>query len=327
MKGRKAGSPLISVLMPTYNCGPLLAESIDSILAQTLEDFELIIVDDGSTDDSPTLLREYASQDSRIRVVRQENGGVGAALNAGIEMARGKYLARMDADDLTPPQRFGEQVAFLNEHPEITVLGGWHRTFGAESKTYEFPTEPKHLKASLVFRIPISHPTVMMRHQAFEENGWRYSMRRQFPEDYDLWITIAERHELANMPRIYLEYRAWPGSVSHDRSVRWREKFLEIQCRLLARMGLVPDDRQQVIHMALAFDDIPGDAKFIADAHAWLLEICRHNQRQPAVDDGGLTRVLTGRYIALYRAAARCGAQIDGLADSPLRHHVEIPLE
>jgi hypothetical protein len=182
------------------------------------------------------------------------------------------------------------------------------------------------VKASLLFRNPIHHANVMMRGQEFKENGWRYSTRRRFPEDYDLWVTIAERHELTNIPKIHLEYRVWPGSVSQDPQLRWRGEMVEIQCRMLGRMGLKPDEHQRAVHAALAFDEIRAEAAFIADAHAWLLEIYHHNQRQPAVDDRGLARVLTGRYIALYRAAGRCGVEIEGLADSPFRRYVEIPL-
>lgn len=321
------GSPLISVLMPVYNCQAYVAEAIECIRAQTLDDWELIIVDDGSRDDSFGIMESMASRDRRLRTVRQENGGVGAALNTALEMASGKYLARMDADDRTPPARFAEQIHFLEQEPEITVVGGWHRYFGAaESRVYEFPTERNHLKAVMMFRNPISHPTVMMRRQAFVENGWRYSTRRKFPEDYDLWVTIAQRHELANIPKVYLDYRVWPGSVCQDPQLRWRNEMLQTQFRVLARLGLTPNERQRSLHEALAFEEIRAETKFIADAHAWLLEIYQADQRQPALNAQGLARALTGRYIALVRTAARCGAEVAGLADSPFRRYVEIPL-
>jgi glycosyltransferase involved in cell wall biosynthesis len=327
MMRRGTASPLISVLMPTYNCREFLGESIDCILNQTLDDLELIIVDDGSTDDSPSLLHAIASRDNRVRVVRQENVGTGVALNVAIELARGKYLARMDADDLTPPQRFAEQTAFLDAHTEITVVGGWHRTFGAvENKVHEFPTDPNHLKAALLFRNPISHPTVMMRHQAFQENGWRYSPRRQFPEDYDLWITIAERHELANIPKLYLDYRILPSAIVPNVRRHWPEEMIAIQCRLLARLGLIPNEQQRAIHYSLAFDEIRAEPEYIAQAHAWLLDILHHNQRRGVLDEQGLNRALTGRYIALVRAASRSETKIEGLANSSFRQYVTIPL-
>ena len=122
--------------MPAFNCRPTLAEAAQCILDQTLGDLELIIVDDGSTDDSPAAIAELAARDARVRPVRQENCGVGAALNTALDLARGKYLARMDADDRTPPQRFAEQVEFLDQNAQFTVVGGWHRTFGAANRAY-----------------------------------------------------------------------------------------------------------------------------------------------------------------------------------------------
>jgi glycosyltransferase involved in cell wall biosynthesis len=320
--------PLVTVLMPTYNCRATLAEAIGCILAQTLDDFELIVVDDGSTDDSSSLIESIAANDPRVRMIRQENRGVGAALNAALDVARGKFLARMDADDRTIPERFAEQITFLDENPDITLVGGWHRTFGAiEGRVDQFPTEPGRVKAGLIFRNTISHPTVMMRRQAFQENGWRYTTDKTIPEDYFLWTLIAQRHKMANIPKVFLDYRIWPGSMCQKGWTELRDQCVVAQCRLLALAGLNADDPQRGVHYPLAFDEIPTDATFIAAAHQWLLEIWRHNDRSRFFDSAALARVLTGRYIALVRAAARCGKNIPGLADSLFRPYVQIPLQ
>jgi len=233
----------------------------------------------------------------------------------------------MDADDLTPSQRFAEQVAFLSEHPEIAVVGGWHRAFGAvEERVYEFPTDPDHLKAALLFRNPISHPTVMMRHDVFKKHGWRYSTRRNFPEDYDLWTALSERHEFANIPKVYLDYRVLPGAIAPSGRRHWPETVISIQERLLARMGLIPNPRQRTVHAALAFDEITHEQDFISAAHKWLIDISEHHRVQPVFNQRGLTRVLTGRYVALCRAAARGGIEVAGLAESPFRQYVTTSL-
>jgi glycosyltransferase involved in cell wall biosynthesis len=321
------GLPLISVLMPVYNCRRTVAEAMECILAQTLGDLELIVVDDGSSDDSMNVIQEIAARDGRVRAVRQDNQGVGAALNTALDLACGKYLARMDADDLTVPERFAEQVVFLEKEPGITLVGGWHRTFGGEeSRVFEFPANAARLKATLLFRNPISHPTVMMRRRAFVANGWRYQNRKRFPEDYDLWVTIAQRHELTNIPKVYLDYRIWPGSMCQKPWPELCEQCVAAQCRLLALTGLVPDESRRTIHHALAFDEIPAEATFIAAAHDWLLDIWRHNERRRVFEPAALARVLTGRYIALVRAAAKCGEAVPGLAGSIFRPYVEIPL-
>jgi glycosyltransferase involved in cell wall biosynthesis len=323
----EADVPLISVLMPVFNCRQTVAQAMESVLAQTLGDFELIAIDDGSTDDSAQVINEFAARDRRVRAFRQENRGVGAALNAALDLAGGKYLARMDADDRTVPERFAEQVAFLDEHPEIAVVGGWHRSFGAiDGRVTNHPAEPQRIKATMLFRVAMSHPTVMMRQEQFARNGWRYAERQQFPEDYDLWVTILQRHELANLPKVLLAYRIWPGSVCQRPWPAQRDQHLAVQCRLMEGIGLAPNPRQRAIHRALAFDEIPAEAKFLASAHEWLNEIWRHNEQKPFFDPQSLARVLTGRYIALVRAAARCGEKIAGLTDSMFRPYVEIPL-
>jgi glycosyltransferase involved in cell wall biosynthesis len=322
-----AGYPLISVLMPCYNCAPFLAEAVECVLSQTLGDFELLIINDGSTDSSADILAEVAAKDHRVRVAHRSNGGCGAALNTGLDLARGKYLARMDADDRTPPERFAKQIAFLDSHPKITVVGGWHRTFGAvESRIHEFPTAPDRISATMLFRNPISHPTVMMRRESFAENHWRYSERRAFAEDYDLWITIIERHAIANMPEVFLDYRVLPGAIGADGRRHWPETVIEIQCRLLARLGIHPNEFERRIHGGLAYDQLQAEAQWIAQAHRWLLGIDAANQQKRIFDPTALSRVLTGRYIALVRAAARAGLDVAGLAESPFRQFVTIPL-
>lgn len=301
--------PLISVLMPVYNARETLTEAARCILKQTLGDFELIMVDDGSSDDSRAVIEDLAWEDSRIRTVFQENHGVGGALNRALDLARGKYLARMDADDLTPPTRFAEQVEFLDKHPEITVVGGWHRTFGSgEPRVTPTPTESAHINTVLIFRNPISHPTVMMRHDAFRDYGWRYTCARRFPEDYDLWVTITEHHRIVNLPGVYLEYRIWPGSICQQRWPEFEDHQVAIQCRLLGRLGLAVSAEERRIHQALAFDQIPAEEVFLRAAHGWLRRILEQNQQAQRFEALALIRTLTGRYVALLKHARRWGA-------------------
>ena len=116
--------PLISVIMPVFNAARYLSKAVDSVLAQTLGDFEFIIIDDGSTDASETILRKYAEQDSRIRLTRRPNTGYVVALNEGLAQACGEFIARMDADDVCLPKRFERQAQFLREHPDVVLVGG-----------------------------------------------------------------------------------------------------------------------------------------------------------------------------------------------------------
>ena len=237
----------------------------------------------------------------------------------------------MDGDDRTPPERFRRQIDFIESHPEITVVGGWHRMYGGpspgEPRTIQFPTDPGHLKAAMLFRNTVSHPTVMMRHDAFRREGWRYTTTRRFPEDYDLWVRVLERHAIANLPEVLLDYRIWPGSVCQQDSAKWHEHVSDVQARMLSWIGVKPTVEERAIHHALAFDQIPMEGAKLMAAHEWLMAIQRHNERTPRFETKGLMRTLTGRYIALVKKAAAVDADVyDRLMGSPFRAGVEIPL-
>lgn len=156
--------PVVSVLMSVYNCEEYLREAVDSILNQTFMDFEFIIIDDGSTDSTAAILAEYERKFTRLCIHHQTNQGVIASLNMGLELAQGKYIARMDADNVSLPERLAKQVDFLETHPEIGVLGTGAQImdgYGNTSQTVQFPTQHGVLRRCLCFFNPIVHPTVM----------------------------------------------------------------------------------------------------------------------------------------------------------------------
>ena len=156
--------PKVTVLMPVYNGEKYLEEAIDSVLAQTLPDFEFLIIDDGSTDKTPQILKSYT--DTRLRLFHQNNRGLTRSLNKGIQFSGGEYVARMDADDIALPERLEKQVKFLDEHPEIGVVGSFHCEVSAslqKSIVKKFPTEDSAIRKTLIKENPFSHPTVIMR--------------------------------------------------------------------------------------------------------------------------------------------------------------------
>jgi glycosyltransferase involved in cell wall biosynthesis len=204
-----------------------LAQSIESVLAQTFVDFELIVVDDGSTDGTESLLRDYAERDSRLVVRRQENAGYVAALNEGCAVARGEFIARIDADDLCEPARFARQVDFLDAHQDVAVVGGALLLItetGSPFYIATYPEAPADVRQALELRNPVGHPTVLMRRSAFEEAG-RYRAAFPHAEDFDLWLRIARSHEIANLPDILGRYRIHPGNASHRNLARQAASF------------------------------------------------------------------------------------------------------
>jgi len=242
-------APLISVVMAVYNERPYLEVAIQSVLDQTFKDFEFIIVNDGSTDDSEEVLDRFEQSDDRIRLVHQENRGLIASLNRGLDMARGKYVARMDGDDISRPERFERQVSFLERNPEIGVLGTQADKIDADGNVREnwnrsLPTDPDVAAWRLLFNICFCHPTVMMRHALLERLGG-YAEWAIGAEDYELFTRALLETRLANLPETLFEHRRHEDAVS----VRKREKYTH-RCTEAAaslhRVILGPDANEQI---------------------------------------------------------------------------------
>jgi glycosyltransferase involved in cell wall biosynthesis len=197
-------APVVSVVMPVYNGEKYIKEAIESILRQTFVDFEFIIVDDASTDSTAEIIGSYS--DPRIRYIKNEtNLQVAKTLNKGIAAAKGTYIARMDADDISLPERFEQQVTFMQAHPDIDVCGTWYKTFGAQNYLQKLPAEHEQVKSDLLFYSPIAHPSVMMKTSIFLHDKYP----EDFPkaEDYALWTQLIKRCRFANLPVCLLHYR------------------------------------------------------------------------------------------------------------------------
>ncbi len=219
--------PLISVLMPVYNAQPYLAEAIESILNQSLSDFEFLILDDGSTDRSLKILQRYAAQDPRIHLTHRANGGYVSALNALLHQATGELIARMDADDMALPERFALQAAFLQAHPEVVCLGGAQDWIDAAGRVLlhhpEAEQDAEIQQLALSGQTPINHPSAMMRRAALLQVGG-YDEALCPAEDLDLWLKLGEIGQLANLRDTVLQYRQHSGSVSERRQLEQTAK-------------------------------------------------------------------------------------------------------
>ena len=223
----------ISVLMPTYNAGRYVAEAIQSVLQQSFEDWELVIVDDGSTDDTREIIRSFS--DTRIRLLCNGHDFIGS-LNMGLDAARGKYIARMDADDVMHPDRLKIQYAIMEEEPEITVCGSWIRIFG-ENKPGIVPTSFKgkltDIYGLLLKKSPLYHPTVMMRSKFLRRHALRYE-RYCCAEDYKLWFEIAKKGGVffvEDQPLMF--YRSSESQVNKVHTDEQKETYCRIRKELL----------------------------------------------------------------------------------------------
>jgi glycosyltransferase involved in cell wall biosynthesis len=229
-------APLISVVLPVYNGAPYLTEAIDSILNQTWRDFELIIIDDGSTDDSALIIASYS--DPRIRFYQQKNNGLAVTLNRGISLAAGAYIARQDQDDVSLACRLEKQIAFLEAHPDYGMVGTWASIWEETKPTDRFHkhnTDNLSLKFDLLFDNAFVHSSLMIRKTVFDEvEAYCTDPDRQPPEDYELWSRVVRKFRVANIPEVLHVYREMPRSMSRTGNNPFLQHLLKINVENLA---------------------------------------------------------------------------------------------
>ncbi|MFA6023462.1 MAG: glycosyltransferase family 2 protein [Candidatus Pacearchaeota archaeon] len=217
----KNKTPLVSVVMPAYNTEKYIAEAIESILNQTFKDFEFIIVDDGSTDNTLQIIKDYAKKDKRIKVLRNEkNLKICKSLNKGIREAEGKYIARMDSDDSSLPTRLERQVEFMEKNPEYGVVGAFMELFdentGKVLGIRKYSDKDEVLKEKIFFYSPFAHPVTMIRKEAFYKVSFYKEV--DFPsEDLNLWFRIGEKYKFSNIQKVLLKYRYHEKSTTGSR--------------------------------------------------------------------------------------------------------------
>jgi glycosyltransferase involved in cell wall biosynthesis len=208
--------PKVSVLLSIYNGERFLKEAIESILVQTFKDFEFIIINDGSTDKTGAILADYQQSDPRIRVFDQENRGLIASLNRGCRLAQAAYIARMDADDISLPDRIAMQVDAMESHPEIGILGSAVEFIdekGVPNGQRFYPNDSYLVGWTFLFGNNLAHPSVMMKRGVVDRVGY-YRREALYVEDYDLWVRASKVTRIANISRILLQRRNWTGSIS-----------------------------------------------------------------------------------------------------------------
>ncbi len=205
--------PKISVVMSVYNREAYIGEAVESILEQSFRDFELIVLDDGSTDDTLAILQAYQTRDERIRLIACPHRGIVATVNQGISLARGEWVARMDSDDIALPYRFEDQMEWL-ALTGADVCGGWIRYFGsAEKRMVEYPKTDQAIKMGLLFGSSFANPTVMMKAALIKQLGYDGAWEKA--EDYDLWErAVRAGWEMTNIPKVLLLYRRHASQIS-----------------------------------------------------------------------------------------------------------------
>lgn len=282
-------SPVITVVMSTYNRAELLPHAIDSILNQTYGDFEFIIINDGSTDGTADILKAYAHRDKRIRVITNHpNQGLITSLNKGIDKARGKYIARMDDDDIALPQRFERQVAFMDTHPDITVVGSWISPLDSrEPYSFQRETDPKRIHIMLYLgSVPVCHPSIFIRRDFLDRHHIRYRLGYEAAEDRPFYGEIMSAGgQIASIPEVLMQYRLhqsnnpeyyYRQNMNKRRfHVTFINQFFPFdvsesfrKCDLLPRMLKANTEKHLVDQDTLerVYQDLCGDADYLKEA-------------------------------------------------------------
>lgn len=296
------GSPKISVLLPVHNAAAYLDEALGSLQAQTFQDFEIVAVDDGSTDASAERLAAWARRGARLRVVGQARGGVAAALNAGFALCRGEWIARMDADDIALPERLAAQADFLARHVSVGVCGTWAREFGeGGERAMRPPEQDDAIRAWLLFGSPFMHPTVMFRRELCAAETGPYA-RLVGVEDYDLWARLACRTRFANLPSVLLRYRRHAAQYTAAKAAGHAAALAEVRGRVLAAAGVSAGSDTGLLAAAAAFDHEPHAPRPDAGAMAaWLSRLPGEAAAAGWCGEVALRRICGERWWAFMR--------------------------
>ena len=239
--------------MPVYNGSKFLVEAIDSILNQTFNDFEFLIIDDGSTDQSIDQIKSY--DDPRIQLnVNRKNIGLSATLNKGLDLARGKYVARMDQDDISMPERIKKQFEFMEYNSDVDVFGSWLRLMGKYDGILELETDSEKIKMNLLTNVNLAHSSVMIRKSTLVKCNLNYNPTFSVAQDYDLWVRMFEYCSFATLPEPLLRYRMHDDQSSINLEQQNHVETNRILTNLLKKMGVKPDDFDLIIDAFTPFN-------------------------------------------------------------------------
>jgi len=289
--------PLVSVLMPVYNAEEYVEEAINSITKQTFTDFELLIFNDGSKDKSSVIINSI--KDERIRFFDSaENVGYVTHLNKGLQLAQGEYIARMDADDVSLPERFAQQVALLNSNPEVVLCGTAYDTIGSLFSEVKVPLGDYEIRNFMVFNCPIGHPTVMFRKSTIEQYGIKYDKDYMPAEDYRMWYEFSKVGKLHNLSTILLHYRIHPHQISSYGNAKQRQKATAIRLLQLSDKGFnFTEEEKRAYETLLDFSISIDTPQNLRSMMAFMQKILLENSRLSAYEPSIFLNLFRERWL------------------------------
>lgn len=299
----------VTVLMSVYNGGEYLAGAVRSVLTQTFREFEFLIIDDGSTDGSLQVAASF--DDPRIRIIRNDrNMGLAMSLNKGFGLARGKYIARMDSDDVCRPDRLEHQLAWLESHPTVGACGSRVRYIGpGGGKTVRYYSNSSLVKASLLFGPPMAHPAVLLRRDLFLEHGLVYDTNFRRAQDYDLWERASHHFPLSNVPRVLLDYRIHPGQAGGRTYLEQQVDADRTRLRQLNALGMHPTSDEVAIHRIVSeLRGIQPTRELVLRIDGWLGKLKEANAKSEIYPEPHFSLLLGSRWLSACILASSLGA-------------------
>jgi len=286
----------LSVIMPVYNAGDFLADAVNSILCQSMQNFEFIIIDDGSTDNSGEILGSFT--DDRIRLVKNgANRGVTFSLNVGLQLARGEYVARMDADDISLPERFEMQLAVLDERPNVALCGSWIEFFGNRSHVLQYPVHSDAIKCYLLVAPPFAHPAVVMRRSVLVAHNLQYDESLRYAQDYDLWLRILQVAAGANVARPLLRYREHMAQVSSFHHDEQSEAANLVKKKLFSLLGMDVSGAELEFHTSFFLGKLTPNFDNLQRVDIWLNKLINATNATKIFDGPALRNLLAAHWL------------------------------
>jgi len=306
---RNLDTPKITVTMPVYNGEKYLREAIDSILNQTYDDFELLIINDGSTDGSFEIMKSY--NDPRIRILQNEtNLGLVVTRNRGISNARGEYIAILDCDDIAYPNRLAEQVTFMDTHPEFSMIGSGveiiDKSGNSNGNIWQYDAPAATIPSILLFHNYFVQSSMFIRKKCLPEVCYRTTYAPA--EDYDLWVRMASGSKVWNLPQILNKYREHIESISFVKA-ELQEKCVNqiIMEYLLNSLGIELTPLELKLHRHLGRKEFSCNRDFVVEAESWLLKLLETNTKKRYFADQQFRSVVAEYWFSVCNAAVGLG--------------------
>ncbi len=291
-------TPLLSIIIPTYNAEKFISQAIQSILDQTYNNFELIIINDGSTDKTKIIIESF--NDKRIRYFENEkNSGIVFSRNKGLKLAQGEYIGMLDADDIAYPEKFEEQINFLEQNKDFGMLGSWANFIDEEgvglAGNWKLKATPEMIPAIMLFKNYFLQSAVIYRKQCINQ----YSFRKGFDilEDYLIWMEIIRKHKVWNLQKYLIKYRVHGGGVTKMHQEEKLEKEKKVFRIQLKELGIDATEKEMELHLLIRNDKPIAEIETLKSIEKWLIKINKQNKTSGTYNQNMLAKVIFNRWI------------------------------